>query len=218
MMDELLDEFHRIPGPEIEIRVISAMLYALILRQPQRPDFIHWERRSLEKVGQTPDMATALHILCGLLFYRICFGEIEKADAIHELICIRVDTGQAEPNAVLSLRVIQALYYWLSADFEKCQWAVDNGLSLGESIGIHSFDILLLFHGTACLLSLGEASKAEQNLRKMHDALKLLPTAYNQSSFHILSAWCSLLQGNFPNVPSMRISAFISVIRPAPNG
>ena len=195
MMDQLRKEYPQFPSPEIESHVVNSMLNALTLRQPFNPAWKQWEDRGFALSRDITDTDVALHILCGIAFYRLFSGEIEKVKPILDSIHQRVDAGHASTLAVLSLRDLQAFYHWLSADFEKNRWAAEDGIALAESSGVHFMDIYLLGHGAAGALSIGEIARTEGYLDKMLFAIRTMPSTYGEYFYHNLKAWKYLLEG-----------------------
>jgi LuxR family maltose regulon positive regulatory protein len=196
MMEELREEYPQFPTPEIESHVVNSMLNALTLRQPFNPEWNQWEERGLALSRCITDMDVAVHILCGLAFYRLFFGEIEKVTPILEAIHQKIDAGHASTLAVLSLRDLQAFYYWISADFEKNRWAADDGIALAEATGVHYLDTYLFGHASAGALSIGEIARAEEYLGKMLSAIRTKPSMYGEYFYHNLKAWQCLLEGH----------------------
>jgi LuxR family transcriptional regulator, maltose regulon positive regulatory protein len=202
MMDELRKEYPQFPSREIESHVVNSMLNALTLRQPFNPAWNQWEDRGFALLRDITDVDVALHILCGLAFYRLFLGEIEKVKPILESIHQRVDAGQASTLAILSLRDLQAFYLWLSADFEKNRTAAENGIALAESSGIHIMDIFLYGHGSAGALSNGDIAVAGEYLDKMLSAIHMMPCKYGEFFYHNLKAWKYLLEGDLAQAAS----------------
>ena len=96
MMNELLKEYPQFPSPEIEARVVSSMLYALMLRQPDNPALQYWETLGFSLARDIPDMEMALRILLALMYNSLFSGDLEKVgfimDSFHqkiELVTIR---------------------------------------------------------------------------------------------------------------------------------
>jgi LuxR family transcriptional regulator, maltose regulon positive regulatory protein len=195
MMNELMEEYPEFPSPMIEARVANSMLYAFMLRQPNNPDFKRWENRGLGLVNDMADMDLALRILCALALYHLLSGELAKVQLILDSFQKKLETRQATPVAVLLQRDLQVFYYWLSADFEKHRWAAEDGLALAESTGVHVVDVLLLGHGAAGALSLGEISKAEGYLEHMLAVLRMRSTVYGEFFYHNTMAWKCFLEG-----------------------
>ena len=195
MMNELMEEYPEFPSPMIEGRVTNSMLYAFMLRQPNNPDFERWENRGFELVNAMTDIDLALRILCALAMYHLLSGELVKVKLILDSFQKKLKTSQATPVAVLLQRDLEVFYYWLSADFEKHQWAAEDGLALAESTGIHVVDALLLGHSAAGALSLGEIPKAEKYLENMVAVLRMKPTAYGEFFYHNTMAWKCYLEG-----------------------
>ena len=195
MMDELIKEYGRFPSSEIESHVVNSMLNALTLRQPFNPTWTQWEQRGYALIRVIPNINVAIHILCGLAFYRLFSGEIEKVPPILDAIHQKTDTGRASTLALLSVRDMESLYYWLSSDFEKNRRAADEGIALAEYSGILFLKIYMMGHAAAGALSMGDMAAASGYLDSMHADIQLKPVRYGEYFYHILTAWKCMLEG-----------------------
>jgi LuxR family transcriptional regulator, maltose regulon positive regulatory protein len=196
MMNELLQEYPQFPSPQIEAHVVNSMLCAFFLRQPNNPALPYWEGRGFSLARDIPDKDMVLRILLALLSISIFSGNLEKAGLILDSFQKKIEASLEAPLAVLLLKNIHAMYYWLSIDFEKSRRAVDDGVALAEHTGIHFFNAYLLGHGAAGSLCIGEVERAEQYLEKMQSALQMVPSAWAEGYYHAMMAWCHLLRGN----------------------
>ncbi len=135
LMNELLEKHPRYPSPEIEVRVTAAMFPAHFLRQPHSPTLKYWETRARKLIKKTSNPNAAGPLLCSLLnYYTIC-GETAKSKPDFDSLEKVVDPDQAPPIFVQMYRTLQAYYYWTTANFEKNQAAVRDGLARAETDG-----------------------------------------------------------------------------------
>lgn len=195
-MDALLEKHSRFPSFEIECRVTSAMLYALMMRQPESPSWEYWEARGLALAEKIPDAGMAIHILGAVAYYRLFSGDLEKALLILDSIKSRGKAGMGTPMTELALKNLEAMYFWLSAEFEKCRQTVEDGITLSDSTGIHYIDFGLLGHGTAGALSTGDIAGADRYLRMMFSVMHQAGGKNSLNMYHYLQAWKHLIDGN----------------------
>jgi DNA-binding SARP family transcriptional activator len=192
MLYGALNEFKEFPSEEIEASVVKAFLFVICLRKPKIPDEERWISRGLALAEKISDINTAMQILSSIAMYHILFGELERAGQILDLSCKVSKAGGATPLSTIILKDIEASYYWLTGEFEKNRTVVDEGITLADESGVHFVDSVLLGHGAAGSLSVGDIKKAEHLLQRMSSRLDRLPSTNGSTYYHVLSAWKAL--------------------------
>jgi LuxR family transcriptional regulator, maltose regulon positive regulatory protein len=195
LMSELMGEYPSFPLPVVEWRVTNSMLYALMLRQPNHPDFERWADRGLELAMEIPDTDLAVRILCALAFHYLLGGELAKVKLVLDSFQKRLETTDANPVALLIQKDLEVFFYWLSADFQRHRKAVEDGIALAENTGIHVVDMLLLGHSASGALSVGDVAKAQGYIDKMFSFLRMGPSVYGEYFYHNMMAWKCFLEG-----------------------
>ncbi|MBI5409204.1 MAG: hypothetical protein HZA14_07550 [Nitrospirae bacterium] len=195
-LHEILDEYKSFPSADIEARIVNNMLYAIMYRQPQHPDFEIWEARAQAFLRGDIDVNTRMTTLIALICYRLFSGELEKASVLFNSSREITPSPHISPLFLITLKDFEAFYYWLTSDFGKCDKAAAEGLKLAYSSGVHLIDYFILGHSAANALSAGDIEKAEKHLNKMSSCLDVnLP--WIQNLYHSVAGWKALLQKNF---------------------
>jgi LuxR family maltose regulon positive regulatory protein len=192
---ELLSEYNGFPSIEIESRVVSSLLGAFYLRQPQHPDFERWEDRALVLSQDCRDMYTKTQIFNKLLCHHTFSGNLAKASLLLNFFRNIVKSADISTLASIILKNDEAFYFWISAQFEDSFQAVTEGLELAFQTGVHCMDYLLLGHGTALSLSSGKLERAAEFLDRMQTCLNGMRT-WEKAVYHFLKTWESILLGD----------------------
>ena len=164
---DLLRRFPEFPSREIEARVASSMLAALLYRQPHLPAIKVWARRALELGRMASDPAIRLENTVHVLAYRLSIGDFETARALAaevRILCSAPDTPV--PDRVAAALTIARLE-WLTGDFASAHATLLAALGLARSSGVSLFTHRLLGEATLAALSEGNRSSARRWLAEM---------------------------------------------------
>ena len=195
MMDELREEYPQFPSPEIESHVVNSMLNALTLRQPFNPEWNQWEDRGLALSRYIADVDVAVHILCGLAFYRLFFGEIEKVTPILEAIHQKVDAGHASTLAVLSLGICKPFITGFLPILRRTDGRLMTVLPWPRPLEFTSWiPICSGMHQPALSVS-GRLQEPRNTLARCFLQSAQSPACMVNISYHNLKAWQCLLEG-----------------------
>lgn len=194
---ELRKEFPEYPSPEIEARIVAAMLYAIYTRQPHHPDFEYWMSRgdAVAKSISDPEGRARIRLTQALI--RLYTGELDKTALLLEPYSEPTMTRNISPTSLFILKDAEVNYHWLAADFDKCLKATDDGIAFADASGIHIFDLFILWNGAAGALSAGEVKRAGDLLKKMKSYLDGRAMSWGENLYHDVIAWKCLLQGDF---------------------
>jgi len=190
---ELLSEYKEFPSKEIEARVISSMLYAFMLRQPQHPDYETWSERALAITKDIGDINIRMHTLMPLVGYRLFSGELTIAKRLIDSFREQIQSSAVTQLALIWLKDEEAVHYRETANFEECHKSTTEGLKLASESGIHFMDHFLLGNGAAGALSTGETATAKKYLHDLSLYLGKMPL-WAECHYHILETWYALLQ------------------------
>ena len=206
LLDEVQREFPSYPSLEIESRLISSTLYAIILRQLQHPDFPRLGERAVSLLPMLPDTNLKMHLLQPLVLHCLLSGELSKARPLFDLLSGLVRAQDSSPLFQIHLKNARSFYCWLMAEFAEARKAAEEGLELASTTGVHLLDAYLLGHGAAGALASEDLETAGAYIQQM--AVHLDHTGVWTKAFHhFLSGWRSLIQGDFPiSLQQMEIS------------
>ena len=201
LLKEVGEEYKTYPSEELEARLTASVTFAIIARQPEQPKFEEWVERALSLVKRSPDISVKTRTLQSLASYWLFTGDLSKAarviDSFHEV----AQSPGIPPLLVILLKNLETMYYYMSASFEECRQAANEGLDLASSTGVHLWDNYLLGHAAAGALSAGDNVEARKLLQRMSSSAGMMP-AWGKEYFHLLSAWASFVQGDLPGALS----------------
>jgi DNA-binding SARP family transcriptional activator len=198
LFDEVLDKFPRFPSFEIEVKLTISRLYALICRQPWHPDLNKTAERALSILPLVTDVNLKMQLLHCLLGLRLLSGEVREAGILIDLFRGLVRTPGAYPLFQTALKVNEAFYYTLRAEFQESGKAVKEGLEIASKTGVHVVDAYLLGYGAIGAINSGEMEAADLFIQKM--AASLGPKHFwGRQFYHLLCAWKLLIKRDFLN-------------------
>lgn len=196
LIDELMMRYPLFPSPIIEAHVYTGIIYALAIRQPQRPETGEWAKRALALSVEIQDPQLYGKTAQVVIFYHILSGDLPAAkmviEPLRESIAYR---GTSPPLPFITLKYFEALYCWLSAQPESSLAHVSEALLVAQTTGVHLLDFLLYGQGANAALSQGELETARDFLGKMAPVLG--SARRNDISYYYhLTCWYSLLRGD----------------------
>jgi LuxR family maltose regulon positive regulatory protein len=197
MLYDLRKEIPDYPSPMIEALVVSCMLYALSMRQPQHPDIRYWEARGLSLAESISDLDRKAYLFGVIALMQTFFGELKKAAIIMDLFRRAVITSRVTPMTKVFLKDVEAFHSFLSGDFERNRMATEEGMAVADFTGVHVLDAMILGNGAAGALSKGDIKRADDLLKRMRSSLEGGQITWVECYYHVLTAWKGLLQKDF---------------------
>jgi ATP/maltotriose-dependent transcriptional regulator MalT len=123
LIDELMMRYPLFPSPIIEAHVYTGILFALAIRQPQRPETGEWAKRALALSAEIRDPQLYGKTAQVVILYHIWSGDLPAVkmviEPLRESIAYR---GASPPLPFIALKHYEALYCWLSAQAEARAW------------------------------------------------------------------------------------------------
>ena len=169
---ELRRRYPTYPSPEIENRVAIGIFCALMYRQPADPQLMHWEERVKGIVQYSSDIS--LRVMVGhhlLLYYLWWTGDRGKVRQLLAMLRPVIQGTGIPPLALIGLYSIEAASLWGTAAQDECMKAVNKGLEIAQSSGVHAMDFMLYAQGTWGALTSGNFSLAREFLCKIESIL-----------------------------------------------
>jgi DNA-binding SARP family transcriptional activator len=176
------------PSGEIEGRVASAMVAAIVIRELRSSDYDTW----LEKALAVNDLNLKIRTLFYHAFRHIFQGNVAQYRRVIESLHDLAKSPGAAPMNLLQVKVIEQMAYqhcWLPGQYPD---SAQEGLRIAEESGVHISDAYLLCHGANAALALGDFGSARMSIQRtaaIYDHLSLL----EKSFFHLISATESYL-------------------------
>lgn len=141
-LEELRQDYPVFPSPQIEVRVASSVIAALVLRQPDHPEIEAWVERVLI-LAKDPTLFNAkAQSLFFLAYYHNYRGNREKARLAIDQMRQMSRSPHASPFVKVMTLHIEAMHDCIFGLNQECLQAVRTGLELSQRTGV-SF----LYHG-----------------------------------------------------------------------
>jgi len=195
-LDDLRKKYPVFPTPEIEVRVSSAVVAALSLRQPDHPEFESWVERSLKVAGELTLLDAKIQALFFLAYYHNYRGNRKKAWLAIEQMRQMSQSAHASPFVKAMTLHMEAMHDCLFGLNRECHQAVRAGLELSQRTGITFCYSAWFALGGFAAFQMNELDEGRDFLKQMascrHD-LKPMETSY----FYLLQANEALLSGGF---------------------
>jgi DNA-binding SARP family transcriptional activator len=166
-LEELMPFFPTVSSKAIRAGVASAMFQGLYNRQPSHPEIQTWEKRVLSSLEDHDTLGAKVLALYRLAHYWLFRGDFEKGGFYVSSLQRLADSAAATPFVKIRRSLIESIYYRFTGSYEKCLDAVNTGLELSMSSGLHVQDIWLLTFGVSSALNVGDTTTAERLLEKM---------------------------------------------------
>ena len=164
---DLLRRFPEFPSHDIEARVASSMLVALLYRQPHLPAIKVWARRALELGRMASDPAIRLENTLHVLAYRLSTGDFENARTLAAEVRIMASAPDTPGPDCIAAALAIARLEWLTGSFASAYIILEFALGLARSIGVSLFTHRLLGEAALAALSEGNRSSARRWLGEM---------------------------------------------------
>jgi DNA-binding SARP family transcriptional activator len=196
LLDEVLHEFPVFPSHEIEARLTASKLWAIVFRQPWRPDFKKTAERVHSIFPMIRDVNIKMQVLHCLLVHYILLGELKTAWPLFDLFRGLARMPDISPLILITLKFDESLYHLSIAEFQQCGKSVEEGLELASTTGVHTMQSFLLANRVAGALESGDMEGADSFLKEMAISFDRMPP-WGRNFYHHLLAWKLLLQGDF---------------------
>lgn len=200
-LDELLPPPPAFPSAEVESRVASSMIAALLLRRPDHDEIQAWADRAFQGALTGPNPSTRMLAGYYPVLHRFWTGD--RAGAATRLDSLRAasQAPDASPFAQVMWHWLDATRLWHLADADACLDAVARGLAIAEEMGVRIWDGQLLAAGVFGALSGNDGTAAQRFLQRM--ASWLDPgRPLEVGLYHFLTGWEALLADDLPRALS----------------
>jgi LuxR family transcriptional regulator, maltose regulon positive regulatory protein len=197
MLDDIIARYSRFPTPEVEVRVVSKIYSALTFRQPDHPKIAEWESRLNHLLHLVVDSRQRIMIGSSLTLRAVWVGDLPRAKWLLELLRPVPSAGETPALTIIIWLGLEAIYRWISGDFQSSLDAVEKSLQTASERGVHLVDCTLLSQGVYGALSGGDLQTAAGYLDRIKKALNP-GRLYEVSHFHFMTGWESCLRGDLP--------------------
>lgn len=193
----LSNDFETLFSPELKGKVIFSLLQAMVLRQPDHPELKIWENRGIQILQSHAPTDIKAHIIVPLLIFHLFEGNMAESRYFINASRDLAQMPDVSTLARITLKDLEAYYYWLSCQFEECRNAVNKGLELASYAGIPVMSPYLRAHGAAGALSSGNIAQAAKLFQSMEAGMNQA-TGWIREMFHTMLLWKALLEKDAP--------------------
>ena len=195
MLEDIMQEGHEFPSPEVEAHVSSRMFISLMLRQPHYLEFNKWMERVILLLQESRDLSFQIFAGNYLTVHYLWTGDFAKAEAVIDLLRKSVKTQQTPPAWIIFTKLTKAAYHCLTASHNKCLDKVSEGLKMALDTGVYLWNHHFLCFGAHSAMIMGEAAIYNEYIQKMPLAL-IEGKDFDASFHHHTMGLHSLLTGN----------------------
>lgn len=195
ILHELVQEYGAIPSEEIDANVSTSMVFALILRKQNHPEFDYWTGRALSLMEKYGDINTRARIFMHIYFRDTFFGDFARSKVSFNSLRKLARSKGLTPLSRLCVKWAEVIYYVFSNEYEECLKTVSESIELSKATGITVTVPMIIGHGALCALNEQDFPTAERLLKEMaaftEDAWLL-----DQCFYHYLMSHKAFLQGD----------------------
>ena len=195
LFSDLRHQFPVFPSVEVETRVASSMLLALLCRQPQQRDIKMWARRVLDLSETSPDPTVKLRATFYVVTYQLWIGDFKNAGVLAGDLRMLSRVPGVPAHSRIASALILARLEWLTGDFAAARQTIDAALALGRTAGIEVFRHTLMGEAAMTALSAGDRATARRWIGELRRDLPRL-SRFARAYCHFLVGWDALLAGD----------------------
>lgn len=195
---QLREHYPELPTPEVQARVVAAMLNALLWRRPESPVLEDWVNQARELMELDIDSAPRILTANLLLFRELWWqGDFQAAGRVVEKVRLLLKDLSVPPLVTLIWKVMESAYLAMVNRSGEAIAVVDEGLAVAERFGVYLMNVTLNLQGVYASLASGDWAGAQRYLEGASAYVN--PAAQlDLAHIHHLSAWTAICRGNFP--------------------
>lgn len=183
------------PDPELEARVVAALLTALTWHFPQRRETAVWAERARCLALETQSPTLRSRLLHPLAVYCEWSGQPAQAAELIAPLRSLARAPEVTPLVALNVTFTLGIIHWIRGD-KAAEALFEDGLVLAARTGVHVMDAHLAAGAVYTALGDDDPARAELGLARMKDLLAAGGRKFDRAHYHLLQAWCELLAGH----------------------
>lgn len=164
-MEDHLRGNHEYPSPEIEARVAVNMMCALVFRQPEHDNMFQWVEHALSTSRKHGDVMLTSKAWDWAITFYCWIGNFSRAEILREENRKQMRAYRKNPAVTLHLKwldIATRMFYGVPG--VSILEEIIEALQIGEEIGIHAWDPMILTEGVFAAMILGKMDKATKFL------------------------------------------------------
>ena len=181
---------------EIKSQVISCMVTALLIRQPDSSDLPKWVKLAHAEIKHAQDVNLQIEACLAVANYYLWRGDQSNCWFLLGRVRSMSQLPKVSMQTVRKGKLLEAMMYaWYQGDSSKCLRVVENTLDLGGSSGLYELDHMFFVMGICGAMIEGDYTKVSDFLRQIENQLDD-SHGHRYFCYNYLSSWLSLLRGN----------------------
>lgn len=178
----------------IELKATSSMFMAHVLCQTDEEAVLRWHGRVADLLRRNFDPAVRVHTGFCLAIYNMWTGNYARNTALIAELREELTGRPASTSNLLTVKMLEAMHFWLTADHVRSLKAVDEGDAITRHTGVHLWDNLFLSCRAEAAMVGGDSALLEEVLARMAGNLPRA-TSVDRIYYYLLSAWQKLVAG-----------------------
>jgi len=197
-LDDHVQSKTHFPSREIEARVASSMVQALLYRKPYHPDIRSWLDRALSSAQQLEDINLRMQAYLHAVNFYSWTGDLTQSRMAAEEIGKMARSPSASALLLVTWKWLGALMYNRSAESHDLSLqSISEGLEIAQKNGIHVWDHMLFGQGVYASFNKRDMRLANEFLKKMETTLQSR-RRHGLCQYHYLTGWYHLLNDHIP--------------------
>ncbi|MDA8105161.1 MAG: BTAD domain-containing putative transcriptional regulator [Nitrospiraceae bacterium] len=193
-LGDLLGPGKDIPSADIEMRAAFAMLGSLIFRQPSHPELPKWTERVNAIMRDCRDINYRVMLGNMLTTHYSWTGQYAEYKVILDELRPSIKSSAITPIVKIMWYSMQAIYFWATASFDKCEESISDGVRTTVVSGVHIYDSQLYAQGAYNAIISGDPEASAEYLKKMKAATDLSKLT-QASHYNYLMGWDAFSRG-----------------------
>ncbi len=193
VLDEASKSGLSFPSPLVEARVACSMFSSLTARQPHRRDIGQWIQRALASSQATQDVNLRIYVALLAALTMMYTGVFSKAWSLIDAMRRLSPQAGVTPFSLTTLKNVEAMYYMLVADKERCLQSVREGLEITRATGVRTWLFQLQVYGYGAALGSQDLKIAAELARQFEPAVAGAGR-FNLCLVHHFQAWEAMLR------------------------
>ncbi|MCL5878954.1 MAG: winged helix-turn-helix domain-containing protein [Deltaproteobacteria bacterium] len=195
-MEELVKTWKGFPATKAEEIAVIKMLYAMNFRQHFNPAIKKWVQRTEILLDKSDSLDMKVQVSTILSLYFSTIGEIRSEEPFLLPIKNLKYSHRISPTSFLALKIIEVLYNYYTVDDDPGFGALNDGIHLAETTGIHIMDNLLISFGAAWVVHTGNVRLAEEYLQKISGTIEQTGV-YDRAIYYIIRTSVAMIKKDF---------------------
>jgi len=196
LFEELRSTWPVFPSQETDLIASSRMLIALTLRKTDQQQWVQeWLQRVSALLQENPSFDIQMDTMFCMSVYYLWKGEYDKNALLLERAGAEIRQRKPSPFAVIRLKLMKGIHYWISAQYDAALSTLAEGLEISTESGVHVFDSLLWGFRAAAEMASGHPEQAADLLKQQMASLLGMEKTLDSYFYHVNAAWFALLTG-----------------------